>query len=114
MDLCRKVEREPLQNQEKGKVVKKAIWRDTVLAESDKTLEVEGNIYFPPESLNKKYFKPSTTHTTCSWKGVASYYTIEVDQQTNPDAAWFYPTPKEAAQEIQNYVAFWKGVTVIR
>jgi len=90
----------------------KAIWNGVVLAESNKTIIVEGNHYFPPESVNMEYFKPSDTHTTCPWKGLASYYTIEVDGKTNPDAAWYYPTPKEAAKHVTGRVAFWKGVTV--
>jgi uncharacterized protein (DUF427 family) len=90
----------------------KAIWKGVTLAESDKTIVVEGNHYFPPDSIEKKYFKESTTHTTCPWKGLASYYNIEIDGNINQDAAWYYPRPKDAAQNIQNYVAFWKGVEV--
>jgi uncharacterized protein (DUF427 family) len=90
----------------------KAIWNGAVLAESDRCEVVEGNQYFPPESINQEYFKPSNTHTTCGWKGVASYYTIEVDGQQNKDAAWYYPTPKEAAKNIAGYLAFWRGVKV--
>jgi uncharacterized protein (DUF427 family) len=90
----------------------KAIWNGTVLAESDKCEVVESNQYFPPDSINKQYFKESSTHTTCPWKGVASYYTIEVDGQQNKDAAWYYPTAKEKAKNIEGYVAFWKGVKV--
>jgi uncharacterized protein (DUF427 family) len=90
----------------------KAIWNGAVLAESDRCEVVEGNQYFPPDSINQEYFKPSNTHTTCGWKGVASYYTIEVDGQQNKDAAWYYPTPKEAAKNIAEYVAFWRGVKV--
>ncbi|GAB4213674.1 MAG: DUF427 domain-containing protein [Synechococcales cyanobacterium] len=90
----------------------KAIWNDVVLAESQDCVVVEGNQYFPPESLNMAYFQPSTTHTTCPWKGVASYYTLSVNGKTNPDAAWYYPTPKDAAKQIQGRVAFWKGVQV--
>ncbi len=90
----------------------KAIWNDAVLAESDKCEVVEGNQYFPPDSINKQYFKESSTHTTCGWKGVASYYTVEVDGQENKDAAWYYPTPKDAAKNIEGYIAFWKGVKV--
>jgi uncharacterized protein (DUF427 family) len=89
-----------------------AVWNGAVLAQSDRCEVVEGNQYFPPDALNMEYFKPSQTHTTCPWKGVASYYTVEVEGQTNPDAAWYYPTPKEAAKQIQGYVAFWKGVKV--
>jgi uncharacterized protein (DUF427 family) len=90
----------------------KAIWNNTVLAESDRCEVVEGNYYFPPDALNKQYFKDSQTHSTCGWKGVASYYTIDVNGQTNIDAAWYYPEPKEKAKNIQNYVAFWRGVQV--
>ena len=90
----------------------RAIWNGEVLAESDKCVVVEGNQYFPPDSINKQYFKESSTHTTCPWKGVASYYTIEVDGKENKDAAWYYPTTKDAAKNIEGYVAFWRGVTV--
>ncbi|KGF73761.1 hypothetical protein DO97_10065 [Neosynechococcus sphagnicola sy1] len=90
----------------------KAIWNGAVLAQSDRCELVEGNYYFPPESLNRTYFKESQTHTTCGWKGVASYYTLEVDGKVNPDAAWYYPIPKEAAKNITGYIAFWKGVRV--
>jgi len=90
----------------------KAIWNGTVLAESDRCEVVEGNTYFPPESINRQYFKESDKHTTCPWKGVASYYDIVVDDQVNKDAAWYYPAPKEAAQNINGYTAFWKGVKV--
>lgn len=92
--------------------IMKAMWNNVVLAESDQTIVVEGNHYFPPDSINSLYFHPSTTHTTCPWKGLASYYTIIVDDQTNPDAAWYYPEPKDAAKQIAGYVAFWKGVKV--
>ncbi|HAX86564.1 MAG TPA: hypothetical protein DD379_12040 [Cyanobacteria bacterium UBA11162] len=90
----------------------KAIWNGAVLAESDKCVVVEGNQYFPPDSINQEYFKDSSTHTTCPWKGQASYYTIEVDGQVNKDAAWYYPTTKDAAKNIEGYVAFWRGVKV--
>lgn len=90
----------------------KAIWNGAVLAESDDTVIVEGNHYFPAESLSREYFAPSGTHTTCPWKGEASYYTVQVGGQQNPDAAWFYPDPKEAARQIRGRVAFWKGVQV--
>ena len=90
----------------------KAVWNGKVLAESDRTVVVEGNHYFPAMSVNKAYFQESPTHTTCPWKGVASYYTVVVDGQANKDAAWYYPDPKEAAQQIKDYVAFWKGVKV--
>ena len=90
----------------------KAIWNGAVLAESDNTVVVESNHYFPPDSVNKQYFKESDTHTTCPWKGLASYYTIEVDGQANKDAAWYYPDGKERAKQIEGYVAFWRGVKV--
>ncbi|CAA9590200.1 MAG: hypothetical protein AVDCRST_MAG88-4753 [uncultured Thermomicrobiales bacterium] len=90
----------------------KATWNGVILAESDKTEVVEGNHYFPPEAIDRRYFKESDTHTVCGWKGTASYYTIQADGQTNPDAAWYYPQPKEAAKNIEGYVAFWKGVKV--
>jgi len=90
----------------------KAIWNDVVLAESDTYEEVEGNIYFPPDSINKTYFKESDTRTTCPWKGIASYYNIVVKDQENKDAAWYYPDPKDAAENIKDYVAFWRGVNV--
>jgi uncharacterized protein (DUF427 family) len=91
----------------------KAIWQDTIIAESDKTIQVEGNQYFPPEAINKEFFRTSSTHTTCSWKGVASYYDVVVGSETNKDAAWYYPEPKDAAKEIKGYIAFWKGVKVV-
>ena len=90
----------------------RATWNGAVLAESDNCEVVEGNQYFPPESLNMDYFQPSTTTTTCGWKGLANYYTIEVDGQQNKDAAWYYADPKEAANNIKGYVAFWRGVPV--
>jgi uncharacterized protein (DUF427 family) len=92
----------------------KAMWKGAVLAESDRYEVVEGNVYFPPEALRGERFKPSATHTTCSWKGEASYYDVEVDGQVNKDAAWYYPEPKDAARNIRGYVAFWKGVQVER
>lgn len=92
----------------------KAIWNGAVLAESDETIVVEGNHYFPPAAVNKEYFKDSETHTTCPWKGVASYYTLEVNGDTNQDAAWYYPDTKEMARKFENYVAFWKGVEVTK
>ena len=90
----------------------KAIWNGVILAESDHCQVVEGNQYFPPDSINREYFKESNTHTICSWKGEASYYDIVVDGKVNKDAAWYYPSPKEAAKHIKGYVAFWKGVKV--
>lgn len=91
----------------------KAIWNGKILAESKKTIEVEGNAYFPPESVHTEFFKESDLHTTCPWKGLASYYSLEVDGATNENAAWFYPHPKDAAAEIKNHIAFWKGVEVV-
>ena len=90
----------------------KAIWNGATLAESDKTIVVEGNHYFPPDAVNRELFQPSETRTICSWKGEASYYSVAVDGTTNRDAAWFYPSPKPAAAEIKDYVAFWHGVKV--
>lgn len=90
----------------------KATWRDWVIAESDRTIVVEGNHYFPPESVRRDRLRESSTHTTCHWKGQASYYDIVAGGEVNPDAAWYYPEPKEAAAQIRGYVAFWKGVKV--
>jgi uncharacterized protein (DUF427 family) len=90
----------------------KAIWNGAVLAESNETKVIEGNHYFPPDSINKDYFKFSDTHTTCPWKGVASYYTLEVMGDKNLDAAWYYPETSELAKPIKGYVAFWKGVAI--
>lgn len=90
----------------------KALWKDTILAESDDTIVIEGNHYFPPDSVHKEYLTGSDTHTTCPWKGEASYYNVVVNDEMNKDAAWYYPEPKEAAQQIKDYVAFWKGVEV--
>jgi uncharacterized protein (DUF427 family) len=91
----------------------RAIWKGTVVAESDDTVVVEGNHYFPAEALDKKYTLPSNTKTMCPWKGEASYLTLFVDGDANPDAVWFYPSPKEAAANIEGRVAFWKGVQVV-
>lgn len=90
----------------------KAIWNGTVVAESDDTVVVEGNHYFPAVALKSEYTLPSNTKTMCSWKGQAQYLTLFVDGDANPDAVWFYPDPKEAAAEIRGRVAFWKGVRV--
>ena len=90
----------------------KATWRDAVLAESDDTVVVEGNHYFPADSIRREHFRESATHTHCPWKGDASYYDVVVGGETNRDAAWFYPEPKEAAREIKGRVAFWRGVKV--
>lgn len=90
----------------------RAIWNEAVLAESDDTVVVEGNHYFPAESVNRDFFVNSAKTTACPWKGDASYLTIVVDGHENADAAWFYPAPKEAASQIAGHVAFWKGVVV--
>lgn len=92
----------------------RAIWNGAILAESDNCEIVEGNYYFPADSIRSEYFQPSDTRTTCPWKGVASYYTIAVDGQENKDAAWYYPDPKEKANNIKGYIAFWRGVKVER
>lgn len=92
----------------------RAKWNGKVVAESDRFEEVEGNVYFPADALKREFFRASETHTTCGWKGEASYYDLVVDGQTNRDAAWYYPTPKAAAKQITGYVAFWKGVVVER
>jgi uncharacterized protein (DUF427 family) len=90
----------------------RASWNGCVLAESDRTEVVEGNHYFPPDAVHREFLRPSAHHTICGWKGEASYYDVVADGQTNANAAWYYPTPKEAAQNIAGYVAFWKGVKV--
>ena len=90
----------------------KAIWNEKIIAESNETIVVENNCYFPASSVDKSFLKPSNTSTTCPWKGKASYHSIEVDGVTNNDAAWYYPEPKDAAKNIKGYIAFWKGVKV--
>jgi uncharacterized protein (DUF427 family) len=90
----------------------RAIWNGAVLAESDRCVVVEGNRYFPAEAARREYLRPSATHTTCAWKGVASYYDVVVNGEINRDAAWYYPEPKDAAKEIAGHVAFWRGVKV--
>lgn len=90
----------------------RAIWNDAVIAESDRCVVVEGNQYFPPESVKREFLHESATHTDCHWKGTASYYDIVVNGKTNEDAAWFYPVTKPAADNIKGYIAFWKGVKV--
>ncbi len=92
----------------------KAIWNGKIIAESEKTVGVEGNYYFPKESIKMEYFKQSDTHTQCHWKGEASYYTIEVDGKQNKDAAWYYPQTTDLAKHIEGYVGFWKGVEVTK
>ena len=90
----------------------KAIWNEALLAESNETIVVEGNHYFPEDSLNKEYFSKSETTSICPWKGTANYYTITVNGKKNNDAAWYYQSPKDAAKEIIHHVAFWNGVTI--
>lgn len=92
----------------------KAIWNNQVIAESDNTVMIENNHYFPPESIKTEFFKPSETHTTCAWKGEASYYTLEVDGKENRDAAWYYPEVSQLAKSIKGHVAFWRGVEVVK
>jgi uncharacterized protein (DUF427 family) len=90
----------------------RATWNGAVLAESDRCELVEGNHYFPPAAVRRECLRPSATHTTCSWKGVASYYDVVVGGETNRDAAWYYPDPKPAAANVKDHVAFWRGVVV--
>lgn len=92
----------------------KASWNGVTIAESDVFELVEGNVYFPPSAVKREYFEDSATHTTCGWKGEASYFDIVVNGQRNEDAAWYYQSPKDAAKQINGYLAFWKGVTVDR
>jgi uncharacterized protein (DUF427 family) len=92
----------------------RATWNGAVLAESDEIEIVEGNVYFPPDAVRSEYLRPSDTHTVCWWKGTASYYTVVVEGKENPDAAWYYPDPLDAARHVEGRVAFWKGVTVER
>jgi len=91
----------------------KAIWNNQVIAESNDTIEIEGNHYFPPNSIQREFFKDSDHSSFCGWKGDASYYSIEVDGKLNKDAAWYYADPMDRAKEIKGYVGFWKGVEVI-
>ncbi len=90
----------------------RAVWHGAVLAESDDTILIEGNHYFPPADLNWDYFIPSDRHTTCWWKGVASYYDVVVEGQTNAASAWYYPKPSQEAHQIKDHVAFWRGIRV--
>lgn len=90
----------------------KATWKGATLAQSEDTVVVEGNHYFPPDAIDRRYFVESATHTICPWKGIASYYSISVNGDLNKDAAWYYPDPKDAAASINRRIAFWKGVTV--
>ena len=91
----------------------KAIWNGKVIAESDETINIEGNQYFPVKSVNKDYLLASETQTVCHWKGTASYFDLEIDGKTNKDAAWYYPAPSSLADKIQGHIAFWRGVGVI-
>jgi uncharacterized protein (DUF427 family) len=93
-------------------IMTKAIWNGAVLAESDHVETVEGNAYFPPDSIKREYFRETDAHTVCPWKGVASYYDLVVNRSVNKEAAWYYPQPKAAANKITGYVTFWKGVEV--
>lgn len=90
----------------------RAVWNGQVLAESDQTVIVEGNHYFPPDSVKREFFRESSRQTVCGWKGLASYYDVQVDGQVNRNAAWYYPEPKDGAQKIAGYVAFWNGVRI--
>jgi uncharacterized protein (DUF427 family) len=90
----------------------KAIWNDQIIAESEETVVVEGNHYFPPSSINKEFYKETETHTMCPWKGTSSYYSLHVNGEENKDAAWYYPEVSELAKNIKGYVAFWKGIKV--
>lgn len=91
----------------------KAIWNNQVIAESDDVVYIEGNSYFPENSIKKEYFKTSNSHTVCHWKGTASYFHLDVDGQVNKDAAWFYPEPSELAKKIEGRISFWKGVRIV-
>ena len=90
----------------------KAVWNGKVVAESDTTVTVEGNVYFPESAVKREYLRPSSTTSTCPWKGQAKYYTVFIDGQENPDAAWYYPNPKPAARNIKGHIAFWRGVEI--
>lgn len=90
----------------------KAVWQGSIIAESDKTIVVEGNHYFPPESIKREFFHESDTHSRCGWKGTASYYSVKIDGKDNRDCAWYYPDPMEAAKDIKGHVAFWRGIEV--
>jgi uncharacterized protein (DUF427 family) len=92
----------------------KAIWNGEVIAESEETIQIEGNHYFPEDNVDGKFLKESQTHTFCHWKGTASYYNLDVNGEENKDAAWYYPDPFEAARKIKGYIAFWKGVEIVK
>lgn len=98
--------------EEVSKTMMRAIWHGTVIAEAPATVQVEGNHYFPPESLHREYLTDSHTKTLCPWKGLASYYHVSVGDEVNPDAAWYYPKPSPLARRIKNHVAFWNGIQV--
>jgi uncharacterized protein (DUF427 family) len=100
-----------VRNLERSKMVR-ATWNDTVIAESDRTVVVEGNHYFPASDVRREYLQPSDSHTVCPWKGTASYYNLEIDGVQNPDAAWYYPDTKPAATRVKDRIAFWHGVKV--
>ena len=91
----------------------KAIWKNTILAESDDTIIIEGNHYFPAGALDQRFFKDSDTQSVCPWKGTASYYDVEVDGEINKDAAWYYPETSDLAKTIKGYIAFWKGIKIV-
>ena len=91
----------------------KAIWNEYVIAESDQTISLEGNQYFPIEAVKKEFLKQSSTQTVCHWKGTASYYSLEVEGKVNPDAAWYYKEPSHASRQIKDHIAFWKGVQIV-
>ena len=97
---------------ERGLRMPKATWNGQVIAESDRCEMVEGNHYFPPDAVKREFLQPSETHTTCGWKGIASYQNVAVGGQVNKDAAWYYPDPKPAAKNIAGYISFWKGVKI--
>lgn len=90
----------------------RAVWNGQTIAESEKTIVIEGNHYFPPDSVKRGHLRDSSDSSICPWKGTASYYDLIVDGETNAGAAWYYPSPKQAASEIKDYVAFWRGVSV--
>ena len=92
----------------------KAIYNGTVIAESNHTINIEGNQYFPPESVNEKYLRDSDLHSVCHWKGKASYFDVVVGEAVNPNAAWYYPNPSPLADKLKDYVAFWRGVEVTK
>jgi uncharacterized protein (DUF427 family) len=100
--------------EKEGRVVIRAVWNDAVLAEAAETVKLEGNDYFPADSLRREFLSDSATTTVCPWKGTAHYYTVTVEGEVNPDAAWYYPKPSSRAQQIADHVAFWKGVRIER